>query len=203
MARTLSSVPFAATLLLSLCLPASSQVARSRITGAIDESRLERLPHNTHPLARPEFDQGLAPADLALDRMLLVLTPSADRQQALTELLKSQQTKGSPQYHKWLTPQQFGQQFGAADADIQKISSWLQSQGFAIGRISNAKNIIEFSGTAGQVQQAFHTEIHKYVVNGQEHWANSAIRRFPQLSRRLLRASRRCTISGKPLKSPP
>ncbi len=179
MVRTRSSVFFAATLFLSLCLPASSQVARSRITAPIDEGRLQRLPHNTHPLARPEFDQGLAPADLALDRMLLVLTPSADRQQSLAELLKSQQAKGSPQYHKWLTPQQFGQQFGAAPADIQKITAWLQSQGFAIGHIANGQNIIEFSGTAGQVQQAFHTEIHKYVVNGQEHWANASDPQIP------------------------
>lgn len=179
MIRTRSSVFLAATLLVLLRLPASSQVARSRITGRVDESRLERLPRNTHPLARPEFDQGLAPADLALDRMLLVLTPSADRQQALAELLRSQLAKGSPQYHKWLTPQQFGQQFGAAPADIQKITAWLQSQGFTIGSIANAKNIVEFSGTAGQVQQAFHTEIHKYVVNGQEHWANSSDPQIP------------------------
>ncbi len=66
MARTRSSVLLTAALLVSVRLPASSQVARSpRITGPIDESRLARLPHNTHPLARPEFDQGPAPADLS------------------------------------------------------------------------------------------------------------------------------------------
>ncbi|MBV8550211.1 MAG: hypothetical protein JOY54_02845, partial [Acidobacteriaceae bacterium] len=82
-------------------------------------------------------------------------------------------------YHQWLTPQQFGEQFGAADEDIQKITSWLQSQGFQINRVSNGKTFIEFSGTAGQVQQAFHTEIHKYVVNGVAHWANAADPQIP------------------------
>ncbi len=174
-----SSAVLLAALLVSLRLPASSQVTRSRIAGPIDESRLERLPHNTHPLARPEFDQGPAPTDLPLERMLLVLTPSAERQQALAQLLTSQQAKGSPQYHKWLTPQQFGEQFGAADSDIQKITGWLQAQGFMVNRVANARNIIEFSGTAGQVSQAFHTEIHKYVVNGKEHWANSIDPQIP------------------------
>ncbi|MBV8863816.1 MAG: peptidase S53, partial [Acidobacteriaceae bacterium] len=179
MVRPPFSVLLTAALLVLLRLPASSQVARSRITNPIDESRLERLPRNTHPLARPEFDQGAAPVDLPMNRMLLVLTPSVDRQQALVEFLKSQQAKGSAQYHKWLTPQQYGQQFGAADADIQKITNWLQSQGFIVGHVASARNIIEFSGTAGQVEQAFHTEIHKYVVKGREHWANSSDPQIP------------------------
>ena len=137
------------------------------------------LPKNTHPLARAEYDRGPAPADLALDRMLLVLTPSAARQTALQTLMQSQQEKGSKQYHKWLTPQQFGQQFGVGDTDIAAVTGWLASHGFTVGGVSNGRNIIEFFGTAGQVAEAFHTAIHKYVVNGQEHWANASDPQIP------------------------
>jgi hypothetical protein len=145
----------------------------ARILSPIDENRLVHLARNTHPLARSEFDRGAAPDSLALDRMLLVLTLSPDRQQALTTFLAAQQDKASTQYHKWLTPQQFGARFGVADEDVTKITGWLASHGFQINRVSNGKNVIEFSGNAGQVRQAFHTEIHKYVVNGKAHWANS------------------------------
>ncbi len=85
----------------------------------------------------------------------------------------------SPNYRRWLTPQQFGQQFGPADADVQTVTGWLQSHGFQVARVSAGKTVIEFSGTAGQVREAFHTEIHRYVVNGQEHFANSSDPQIP------------------------
>ena len=84
-----------------------------------------------------------------------------------------------PACYKWLTPAQFGQQFGASDADIQQITSWLQAQGFTIDHVANSKSFIQFSGTAGQVEQAFHTRIHKYVVNGAAHWANATEPQLP------------------------
>ena len=94
-------------------------------------------------------------------------------------LIDQQQSKSSPSYHQWLTPQQFGQQFGVASADIQAVSGWLQSHGFQIARVSTGGTLIEFSGTAGQVRGAFHTEIHRYVVNGQERFANSTDPQIP------------------------
>ena len=130
------------------------------------------LKGNTHPLARPEFDRGPAPANLPLNRMLLVLSRSQEQEAALEALLDQQQDKSSPNYHNWLTPEQFGQQFGPADQDIQAVTSWLQTHGFQVNRVSNGRVVIEFSGTASQLQEAFHTEIHKYAVNGEEHWAN-------------------------------
>lgn len=151
----------------------------ARITGNINNGQLETLSGNVYPLARPEFDQGAAPSDLAMDHMLLVLTRSAAQEAALETLLKQQQDPTSPQYHKWLTPQEFGAQFGAADSDIQTITNWLESQGFTINQVSNGRTIIDFSGTAGQVQQAFHTQIHQYLINGVQHWANATNPQIP------------------------
>ncbi len=159
--------------------PVWAQTPATRITNNINETQLRTLPGNVHPLARAEFDQGTAPSDLPMDRMLLVLSRSVAQQRALETLLESQQDSSSPQYHQWLTPQEFGSRFGAADPDIETVTNWLQSQGFLVNRVSNGKTIIEFSGTASQVQQAFHTEIHKYVVNGEEHWANASNPQIP------------------------
>jgi hypothetical protein len=130
-------------------------------------------------LARPEFDQGAAPDSLATERMLLVLKRSSEQETALRKLLDAQQTKSSPNYHMWLTPELFGRQFGPADADIQAVTNWLMSQGFQVNRVAAGRTVIEFSGTAGAVRQALHTEIHKYVVNGEERWANASDPQIP------------------------
>jgi subtilase family serine protease len=145
---------------------------RPLITEALDESRLTVLKGNTHPLARREFDLGTAPASLPMERMLLVLKRSDEQETALRKLLDDQQDKNSPHYHKWVTPEQFGAQFGPTDGDMQMITSWLQSHGFQVGS-TKGRTVLEFSGSASQVKEAFHTSIHKYVVNGEQHWANA------------------------------
>ena len=99
---------------------------RPLIIEALDESRLTVLKGNTHPLARREFDLGTAPASLPMERMLLVLKRSDVQETAIRKLLDDQQDKNSPQYHRWLTPEQFGAQFGPTGADMQMITSWLQ-----------------------------------------------------------------------------
>ncbi len=146
---------------------------RVLITKPVDESQLTVLKGNTHPLARAEFDQGAAPADLPMNRMLLVLRRSDEQESALRTLIDDQQDKASPNYHKWLTPDEFGKQFGPSDQDIQQVTSWLQSHGFQIAQISKGRTVVEFSGTAAQVQEALHPSIHKYSINGEPHWANA------------------------------
>ncbi len=149
-----------------------SSAPRALITQPIDDSKLVRLPGNTHPLARPEFDRGAAAASLPYERMMLVLKTAPERGYALDDLLAQQQDRSSPNYHKWLSPEEFGARFGASDADIQTIKAWLASHGFSIDTVAKGRNLIEFSGTAAQVQDAFHTAIHRYEINGESHWAN-------------------------------
>ncbi len=148
------------------------------ITEAIDESRLTTLKGNTYPLARPEFDLGTAPATLPMQRMLLVLKRSPQQETALEKLLDDQQDKNSVHYHKWMSPEQFGKQFGPTDSDIQVITNWLQSHGFEVGA-TKGRSVLEFSGSASQVREAFHTTIHKYLVNGEQHWANASDPQIP------------------------
>ena len=82
-------------------------------------------------------------------------------------------TPGTPSYHQWLTPDQFGAQFGASDQDIATIETWLGSHGFSVTRVNPGKGTLEFSGSVAQLRDAFHTQIHKYVVNGETHYANA------------------------------
>ena len=174
-----SSLRHVALLLFSiLTLPLGRAAAQTtnipaRITQAVDEKNLVVLKGNVHPLARAEYDQGAVADGRPLNRMLLLLQRSPDQESVLRHLLDDQQSKSSPNYHAWLTPEQFGQQFGPADADIQAITAWLTSQGFNGINVGPGRTVIEFSGNVAQVRSAFRTEIHRYVVNGEEHTANT------------------------------
>jgi uncharacterized protein (TIGR03437 family) len=150
-----------------------------RITEDIDETKLVTLRGNTHPLARAEYDLGAAPQNLPMERMLLLLSRSPQQEASLQQLVREQQDPASVDYHAWLTPEQFGDQFGPAPEDIEKITDWLRSLGFRVDRVANGRGVVEFSGTAAQVERGLHTQIHSYSVNGEQHWANAQDPQIP------------------------
>ena len=158
---------------------AQTNPAQPRLAAPIDEAQRTVLKGNTHPLALPQYDRGAAPANLAMNRMLLVLKRSPEQEAALRKLLDDQQDRSSSSYHQWLTPDEFGRQFGPADQDMQVIRSWVESHGFQINSVSKGRTVIEFSGSAGEVQEAFHTAIHKFTVKGEDHWANASDPQIP------------------------
>ena len=182
--------------LFSLAGAAQESSPAPLLTQPIDSARRIRLAGNTYPLARREFDRGSAPSDLPLERMLLVLKHSPERYAPSRSCSRNSRTKSSSNYHPWLTPEEFGRRFGPADADIQTVSAWLASHGFRVNDISQGRGVIEFSGTASQVQSVFQVSIRKYVVKGEEHRANHPTRRFPRPSPRLWLASIRFTTFG-------
>jgi Pro-kumamolisin, activation domain len=138
----------------------------SRIVTRIDETRLMRLHGNTHPRARTEFDKGLVDPQLSMERMILILKRSPEQEAALTAFMARQLDPKSPDFHHWLTPEEFGRIYGPSDYDISAVTNWLQNHGFSIDKVANGRTFIEFSGTARLVREAFHTEIHRYNVEG-------------------------------------
>jgi len=174
--RYLSRLWLAVVILLVAPALASAQtsVVQPRITVAIDNTSRVTIPHSTHPLAQPTFDAGALDGATRMARMILMLGGSPDQDYSLGAFLDSQQSKGSPEYHGWLTPDQFGQRFGPAPQDIQTVSAWLQQQGFSVDRVARSRRYIQFSGTAAQVQTAFQTQMRHYQVNGEAHVANAS-----------------------------
>jgi hypothetical protein len=145
---------------------------QARIVEAVQGDKVVTLRGNVHPMARPENDRGLVPDQQPITRMRVLLQRSAAQESALQQLMAQQLDSSSPQFHAWLTPQQFGQQFGPADSDVQAVKNWLTSQGFTGLKVNNGKTLIEFNGTAGQVRNAFRSEVHRLSVNSEEHFAN-------------------------------
>ena len=158
---------------------AQAPLVSARITQAIDETQLVTLKGNVHPLARAEFDRGPVSNATPMKRMMLLLVRSPEQEAALQEFMNEQMSKGSPNFHNWLTPDQFGKLYGPADADVQTVTGWLASQGFTGMRVNRGKTVIEFNGNVGQVRNAFHTDIHKFVVNGEERQSNTSDPQIP------------------------
>jgi len=153
---------------------------QARVMQSVRDDKLITLRGNVHPMARAANDRGALPLTQPVTRMTLLLQRGAAQETALEQLLSEQQDPKSPNYHAWLTPQQFGEQFGPAESDIQTLKSWLSSQGFSNLQINNGKTLITFDGTAGQVRNAFHSDIHRLNVNGREHFANMQEPQIPE-----------------------
>jgi hypothetical protein len=151
----------------------------ARVTDIVDDTNRVVLRGNVHPKARAEFDRGAVSDAQPITRLLLLLQRSPEQEAALRQLMEQQQTKNSPNYHAWLTPEQFGTQFGPADADVQAVTDWLTSHGFQNIKVSKGRVAVEFSGNVGQVRKAFSTEIHQFNVNGKEHFANVSDPQIP------------------------
>ena len=144
-----------------------------RIAAPINTSHTVALAKSHHFQARPEYDRGRVDPSTKLSYMTLLMAPSPSQQKALDQLLAEQQDQSSPNYHKWLTPQQYADRFGLSQNDLTRIANWLQAEGFHVISVGGGHNDIVFSGTAGQVQHAFGTEIHNYEVDGKMHYANA------------------------------
>lgn len=161
---------FSAALVLSSL---SYAVSADRISGAISAGSGVTLQNSLNRQAQSKYDQGPVNPSFQLTHLTLMTTPSAAQQQALKKLLAQQQDRTSPNYHKWLTPAQYADQFGLSLNDMNRLTAWLKSQGFTIKSIAGGRNEVNFSGTAAQVQSAFKAEIHFYNVNGEQHFANA------------------------------
>src|ERR1700743_2729051 len=159
--------------------PAQTAGPHALITQAIDETRVVTLKGNTRPEATRQSDSGLARNDLHLD-MYLQLKRSPDVDAAAALFVDSLTDKASANFHKWITAAEYGRRFGAAPEDIATVSRWLKSHGFIVNGVSANHMVIDFSGTAAQVREALHTEIHNLNSAGQSHFANMSDPQIPE-----------------------
>src|ERR1700692_4257658 len=146
-------------------------VAQNRIVQQIVAGKVSPLPGTVHPLARAEYDHGPVATSMQLQGMTLNFNRSAAQQASLNALLTAQQTSSSSSYHQWLSAAQFGEQFGMSQQDLDQVTAWLQSQGFTVDKVAESRTSIRFSGSVGLAGQAFHSQIHKYIVHGESHFA--------------------------------
>jgi subtilase family serine protease len=156
--------------------------------GAVGAEPKTELPQTRASWASAENDLGATDPGLRLTNLTLVLNRSAERQNAFETLLAEQHDPASPNFHRWLTPTQIGEQFGAADADIAAVSSWLKSQGLSVDSVASSRVRIEFSGTAANVGAAFGAPLHTYLVDGEAMISPASTPKIPSSLARILQS---------------
>jgi len=173
------SLSVLASALLIASSTAQQSAATVRIANPIDETQLVTLKGNTHPSATAMNDRGPVSPNLALTDLIMVLSRTPQQQAAFDKFVADQYNPTSPDFHHWLEPEEVGANFGPSQVDIATISNWLTGHGFTIDEVSKDRMAIHFSGTAGQVQSAFHTEIHNLEVKGVSHIGNMSDPQIP------------------------
>jgi subtilase family serine protease len=182
--------------------------AQSQSSKASAESGLARLPGHVHMLALPRFDAGEAPNSLRIGGLELIIAKTPEQQRALDKLVADQQNPKSPQYHRWLTPADYGAQFGARNATIAALSSWLESNGLQVGTLPAGRGHLPFTGDKEKIEAAFHTQIHLFNASGEQHYANVSDPMIPAALKPMIAAARGLndfypTPGVKPMKAAP
>lgn len=168
-----------AVCMLAFTVSRAQAAAPLLITQNVDETTLVTLAGNVRPEAQGKYDRGLVADSLPMEHMFLQLKRSPQQERELESYIDDIQDHASPNYHRWLTAKEFGARFGLAQQDLDTITRWLSSHGLTVNVVYDNGLLIDFSGTAGQVRSAFHTEIHHLNVNGAKHIANMTNPQIP------------------------
>jgi subtilase family serine protease len=154
-------------------------VQPNRIQSAIQDGDRAPVNKTISPRVRVSTDLGEAASNTQLSAVTIYFGLTDAQQSDLTQLLADQQNPSSPQYHKWLTPQQFGARFGISSSDMDKVKAWVQSKGLTVTSVAPSMNYLTISGTIGQVETAFRTQIHSFLENGEGHISNVSDPQLP------------------------
>jgi hypothetical protein len=158
---------------------AAQAAVPARIAAQVDGSRRSVLAGNVSPRLRTATELGAVPAAAKMQHMRLILSRGAEAETALTQYIDQLQDKSSPNYHRWLTPEQLGECYGVAQSDITALSAWLRSQGLSVDGVAKSRMAIEFSGSAAQVEAAFHVTLRSFQSGTQSYIANTSEPEIP------------------------
>jgi subtilase family serine protease len=191
--RSLATCLYCVICLALYARPLQAQMQKRQITEKIDESKLVTLGGNTTPAAaRAEFDRGAVPDDFRFEHLLLLLKRDPETEARLKQQIDAMHDPTSAQFHRWLTAEQFGARYGVHPQDSAAIQEWLRSHGFTVNQAYKNGLLLDIAGTAKQIRETFHTEMHSLVLpNGEKHVANI---RDPQIPAALASA-----VEGMPL----
>jgi kumamolisin len=86
---------------------------------------------------------------------------------ALTSFIASVTDKNSPSFHQYLPNGSFDARFGPTSATISAVTSTLEGDGLSVTNVASDGLLVSFSGSARNVESAFHTGLNTYkLANG-------------------------------------
>jgi subtilase family serine protease len=80
----------------------------------------------------------------------------------MDELLQQLYHPNSTNFHKFLTPSQFTERFGPTEEDYQALIDFAQANGLTVAGIHSNRAVLDVSGTAQNVEQAFNVTLQTY-----------------------------------------
>ena len=98
--------------------PIAPQITQP-VSASVRQTLANSVPAEIHIAA----DQGRTSGSLPMKDMLLRLKPSAAQTAALAKFMDDVQNPNSARYHHWLTPAEFGANFGVVDKDLQTVTN--------------------------------------------------------------------------------
>ncbi len=165
-------VPVCLIVFAGMVWPVAEAAVHDRIARKIEKTSSFVVKGSVHPMVQASYDNGRVGPSFRMERITMSFKLTDAQQADLDALLKQQQDPASPNYHKWITPEQFADRFGISVNDLNQVADWLQSQGFTIDEVARNRRSITFTGSAAQVETAFRASIHAYTINGQTFYAN-------------------------------
>ena len=92
----------------------------------------------------------------------------------LDNLVAQQHQRGSKQYHKWISQDQFNTSFGPTSQELKSVQNYLNAKGLSTVFVAENNMFVKVQGTVANIQNAFHVQIHKYNFSGQTYRSNKA-----------------------------
>jgi hypothetical protein len=98
----------------------------------------------------------------AAQQMRLSLSLPLRNQAQLESFLQQVYNPSSPNYHHFLTVQQFIDQYGPTAQDYEKVTTFAAAHGFTVTRTFSNRLLVNVSGSSSSVEQAFHVKMQSY-----------------------------------------
>src|SRR5438132_1585106 len=90
----------------------------------------------------------------------------------LDTLIKEQKQKGSANYKKWITQDQFNASFAPTAKELDLVQKFLTSRGLSVEVVAENNMYIKVQGTVRDIQKAFHVQINQYKFDGKTYRGN-------------------------------
>jgi subtilase family serine protease len=112
----------------------------------------------------PELVKHLTPIqNLSATKQLTVAVGlPLQNQSELNRFLAELYDPASPNYHRYLTPEEFTRRFGPTESDYESVAAFASRNGLVVTARYSNRMIIDLAGSAGDIGRAFHTTLRIY-----------------------------------------
>ena len=98
----------------------------------------------------------------ATNKLHLAIGLPLRNQDAVDSLLQQINDPASPNYHHYLTPEEFAAHFGPTEQDYQAVKDFIRAKGLTVSRADGNRMLLEVTGSASDVEKAFNVKLNKF-----------------------------------------